>query len=160
MTPARILQVNARPYSRLRFDETELRATFAQLDSLEAFQAPAGELSIVFLTDNELARLHGEFLDDPSPTDVITFPGDADMDFAGEICVSVDRALTEAPKHQWSFSEELTLYLVHGWLHLAGLDDLDEANRQKMRDGENYCLESLRKNDVIPRFSVDELTDH
>ena len=43
-----------------------------------------GELSIVFLNDSEMAELHGRFLRDPTTTDVITFPGDAKEDFAGD----------------------------------------------------------------------------
>lgn len=150
----RILQINAQQYSRLAVDEGSLERAFATLDAMEEFTAPDGELSLVFLTDDELAQIHADFLDDPSPTDVITFPGDDDMDFAGEICVSVDRALSEAPAQGWSFAEELTLYLVHGWLHLAGLDDLDEESRSEMRVAEKLCIERLKTLRAMPIFEL------
>ncbi|WP_309384794.1 rRNA maturation RNase YbeY [Cerasicoccus frondis] len=150
----RILQINAQQYSRLTVDEGSLERCFALLDGWDAFTAPDGELSLVFLSDDELAQIHADFLDDPSPTDVITFPGDTEMDFAGEICVSVDRARDEAPKHDWSFGDELTLYLVHGWLHLAGYDDLDDAARAAMRDAEKLCLNRLKSEGAMPIFSL------
>lgn len=150
----RILQINALPSSRLTLDEEALRRCFATLDEWDAFEAPDGELSLVFMDDSELARLHEQFFDDPTVTDVITFPGDPEMDFAGEICVSVSRALDEAPRQGWSFSEELTLYLVHGWLHLAGEDDLDDAPRLSMRAAEQRCLDRLRKAGAMPQFSM------
>ncbi|WP_309398817.1 rRNA maturation RNase YbeY [Cerasicoccus maritimus] len=150
----RILQINAQQYSRLAVNEPSLERCFAQLDGWKAYHAPDGELSLVFLTDDELAQIHDDFLDDPTPTDVITFPGDAEMDFAGEICVSVDRAISEAPKHGWSFAEELTLYLVHGWLHLAGHDDLDDEARAEMRKAEKLCLERLKSMDAMPSFTL------
>lgn len=148
----RILQASALSSSRLRFDEHSLRRCFAVLDALDGFHAPRGELSVVFLDDDALARLHADFLDDPSPTDVITFPGDADMDFAGEICVSADRARLEAERQGWSPAEELTLYLVHGWLHLAGYDDLDDESRVAMRAAEQTCLAALRAESAFPSF--------
>ena len=53
---------------------------------------------------------------------VVTATGAFDPAFgtAGEICVSADTAATYARTQARDFSAELTLYLVHGWLHLAG----------------------------------------
>ncbi len=149
----RILQINALPSSGVIVDEGALCRCFEVLDCWGAYPAPDGELSLVFMSDPELAELHGEYCDDPSVTDVITFPGDAEMDFAGEICVSADRARIEAPRQGWSVSEELTLYLVHGWLHLAGEDDLDDESRASMREAEKRCLARLREFDAIPGFA-------
>ena len=95
-----------------------------------------GELSLVFLTDPALAQLHADFLDDPTPTDVITFEGDAAHGTAGEICVSVDTAAAYARRHGRDFGGELLLYVVHGWLHLAGYDDLRPERKRVMRRAE------------------------
>jgi len=113
---------------------------------------PPGELSIAFLTDAALAGLHGRFLKDPSATDVITFAGDPAQGQAGEICVSVDAARAFAQEHRRNFSEELTLYLVHGWLHLAGHDDLQPARKRRMRAAEARALRRLRAAGAVPRF--------
>jgi probable rRNA maturation factor len=122
---------------------------------------PPGELSLAFLTAAALARLHGKFLGDPSATDVITFagapaPGPAPTEpgLAGEICVSADAARAFAQKHGRDFSEELTLYVVHGWLHLAGHDDQRPAQKRRMRAAESRALRLLRAAGAVPRFSL------
>ena len=115
---------------------------------------PPGELSLAFLTDPALARLHATFLADASKTDVITFAGDPASGLAGEICLSADAARTFAAKHGRDFSEELTLYLVHGWLHLAGHNDLLPANKKRMRAAEARALAVLHARQKIPRFGI------
>jgi probable rRNA maturation factor len=115
---------------------------------------PPGEISLAFLTDRALAQLHADFLADPTPTDVITFPGDETGELAGEICVSVDRAAVEAKGRRRPFALELTLYVVHGWLHLAGLDDLTPGGRRAMRRGERRLLAALKKNLALPDFRL------
>jgi probable rRNA maturation factor len=49
---------------------------------------------------------------------------------------------------------ELTLYLVHGWLHLAGLDDLTPRGRRAMRSGERRLLAALRRARAQPDFTL------
>lgn len=155
MSPRAIAIANRHP--RLRVDRRQVRRAFAVLDagrdSLGA-AAPAGELSIVFLTDAALARLHGEFLGDPALTDVITFAGSPLLGTAGEICVSADAAVRFARSRGRDFSAELTLYLVHGWLHLAGYDDLAPAKKRVMRRAETRALRLLSRAGAIPKFSL------
>ncbi|MBA4138633.1 MAG: rRNA maturation RNase YbeY [Opitutus sp.] len=115
---------------------------------------PPGELSLVFLTDAALAALHADFMNDPSTTDVITFEGDATAGLAGEICVSADTAAAYAREHGRDFATELTLYLVHGWLHLAGYDDLRPAKKRRMRAAEARALKILSAHAAIPGFRV------
>jgi probable rRNA maturation factor len=115
--------------------------------------SPAGELSLVFLTDPALAQLHADFLADPTVTDVITFEGDPTAGTAGEICVSVDAALRQVGPRR-DFSAELTLYLVHGWLHLAGYDDLVPAKKRMMRRAEARAMRVLEVTNTVPRFSL------
>jgi probable rRNA maturation factor len=131
---------------------------------------PPGELSIAFLTDPALAKIHADFMDDPTATDVITFEGDTAAGLAGEICVSADTAaryvgllesraparprLGGSPTLQQSFATELALYVVHGWLHLAGYDDLQPAKKRRMRAAEARAMELLRARDAIPAFRL------
>jgi len=115
---------------------------------------PPGELSLVFLTDPALAQIHADFMDDPSATDVITFEGDAATGLAGEVCVSADTARDYAREHGHDFATELTLYLVHGWLHLAGYDDLRPAKKRRMRAAEARALKILRSHAAIPEFRL------
>ena len=75
-----------------------------------------GVLSVVFLNEEEHSKIHGDFLQDYRPTDVITFPADPENELVGEICISVDQAMEEAESRNQSFTKELSLYLIHGWL--------------------------------------------
>ena len=138
----------------LVYDEAQVFGLFAFLDAIDGLSVPNGELSVVFLSDAELADLHSRFLDDPSVTDVITFPGDESDGMAGEICVSVDRALEVAGSNPEAFSAELSLYLIHGWLHLAGYDDLEEEARALMHARQDEVLRSARDAASLPAFEV------
>lgn len=157
MPPREILIANRHP--RLRLNRRAVARVIHLLDaSLSAFRlspsaVPAGELSLVFLTDPALARLHADFLADPTPTDVITFEGDPAQGTAGEICVSADAALRQTGKRR-DFSSELTLYLVHGWLHLAGYDDLQPAKKRRMRRAESQAMKLLRAARAMPTFTL------
>ncbi len=85
------------------------------------------EISIV--DDPTIARVHADYLSDPSVTDVITFPhGDG----LGEILVSIDTAIRQAVDFQEPWSRELFRYMVHGLLHLQGYLDADPADRELM----------------------------
>lgn len=98
-----------------------------------------------------MAALHARFLGDPSPTDVITFPGDPLADTAGEICVCADVARDYAAAHGHEFARELALYLVHGYLHLAGEDDTTAGARRRMRAAEKVAMAVLDAADAWPR---------
>lgn len=150
----------ANRHPRLRVDHRAVQRMMATLQTHHATLASsrsilraAGELSVVFLTDAALAKLHGDFLGDPSNTDVITFEGDPALGSVGEICVSADTAAAYAREHAGDFSRELTLYLVHGWLHLAGYDDLEPGKKRVMRRAESRAMRLLEKSGDLPRFA-------
>jgi probable rRNA maturation factor len=91
---------------------------------------------------------------DPSATDVITFGGDRAHGTAGEICVSADAARRSAGPGAGRLSRELTLYLVHGWLHLAGYDDRDPAATRSIRGAEARAMRLLTRSAAVPRFGL------
>lgn len=160
---------NSRPvkvycgHAKLRFTRPAVAAAIHALDAAAApatdcnrgtWHLAAGEISIAFLTDAALARLHGDFMADPSTTDVITFPAaQAGHGEAGEVCISVDTANAYAAQHDHAFAEELTLYLVHGYLHLSGYDDRTPATRKQMRGAERRAIAALRSAKKMPEFA-------
>ncbi len=174
--PAQRSVAIANHHPRLRLDRRAVTRAIHLLDSEFAKSkienrkskipaAPAGELSLVFLTDAALAQLHADFLADPTPTDVITFEGNPALGTAGEICVSADAALRHlAPRRRPTlssqlsalnrFSTELTLYLVHGWLHLAGFDDLVPKKKRAMRRAEARAMRILTRAGAVPKFTL------
>lgn len=91
------------------------------------------EIEVSLISDAEIARVHGEFLQDPTPTDVITF-------HHGEILISTETAARQAVEHGQTFDHELALYIVHGLLHLAGWDDHDPAEARAMAETQQRIL--------------------
>lgn len=139
--------------ARLDFDESAVGALFAFLDAeVDRWQIPDGDLSIQFVDEAICRRLHNDFFGDPEVTDVMTFPGDPGDAHAGDLAICPAHAVDSAIAHGLSFSEEVTLYLVHGWLHLAGLDDRSEATVPAMREAEAVLMNRLRENKSIPNF--------
>ncbi len=81
------------------------------------------ELNIV--DDETITDIHAEFLDDPTPTDVITFQ-------YGEIFVSLDTTERYATQHGVAVEEELLRYLIHGLVHLHGYLDATPEQRAEL----------------------------
>lgn len=100
------------------------------------------EISIYFVGDRNICRLHKEFFNDPSPTDCITFPVDAT--YLGDLFICPAAAIRYDCHHPY---KETLLYLVHGILHLLGYDDLEPIKRRTMRKMEKKCMDHLKKLD-------------
>lgn len=82
-------------------------------------------IEVTFLDDDEMARLHGEFLGDATTTDVITFDH-------GELLIGVETAERQSLEFETSIHQEIALYGIHGMLHLAGFDDRDSLEAKLM----------------------------
>ena len=94
------------------------------------------ELEVSVVDEQTLAKIHGDFCEDPSATDVITFPH-------GEILASVDAATSRAEEFRKDEKGELLLYLIHGLLHLAGFDDREEEERKLMHETQEVIWQEL-----------------
>tara|TARA_B100000212_G_scaffold342517_1_gene330159 strand:+ start:943 stop:1335 length:393 start_codon:yes stop_codon:yes gene_type:complete len=127
---------------------------FAILDEFGGFDPPPGEISIAFVSKIEISRIHDVFMQNDSPTDVITFSGDPDNGTAGEICVCPALAQSYAKENDKNFAEELTLYLTHGYLHLCGFKDIVDDDKIEMRNAEKVALERLVEQCAMPNFSL------
>lgn len=95
------------------------------------------EVEISLVSDESIAKVHGEFLADPTPTDVITFQH-------GEILISLDTAMRQAAENSEPYEREVTRYIVHGLLHLAGWDDREEAERKAMHEVQERILAAVQ----------------
>jgi probable rRNA maturation factor len=129
---------------------------FRSVEASEAFPISEGELSVVFVSDKTIGQIHDDFMGDPSATDVITFPANTEMESAGEIIVSVDHARRRSEELGEPFSRELSLYLLHGWLHLAGYDDRNDRDRAAMRIAEQEALAILDQANEGREFQLTE----
>lgn len=138
--------------SRWPVDADRLREAAAA--ALRAQGVARATLSVAVVDDAAMHALNRRFLDHDYPTDVLSFPLEVGPDrLDGEIVVSADTAAAQAARYGWSPADELVLYVVHGALHLAGHDDHAPAAREKMRECERACLQSLG---LHPRSDDDE----
>jgi|GEM_PF-236682 len=109
-------------------------------------------INIAIVDDVEIARLNQKHLHLARSTDVLSFDlsGDHDTDsdasddprrrVEGQVVVSIETARREANRRQHSFEAELALYVVHGVLHLTGLDDATPRQAKRMHAIEEQVL--------------------
>jgi probable rRNA maturation factor len=91
--------------------------------------------------DRELQRLNREFLGKDYPTDVLSFPSGSKDGPLGEIAISADRAREQAGEFGHGVNEEIQILMLHGVLHLLGLDH--ERDRGRMRRAETKWRKAL-----------------
>jgi probable rRNA maturation factor len=112
--------------------DTEGLAALAR-EALVGEGAADSELSVSFVTEDEMADLHLRYLDEEGPTDVLSFPQEDDASegprLLGDVVIAPSVAARNHPEDP---SGELRLLLVHGILHLLGHDHDDEAERAAM----------------------------
>ncbi len=96
-----------------------------------------GEMTCLVSDDAELQRLNKQFRGKDYATDVLSFPEDG----GGEIAISFDRATAQAAEMGHSVDEELRILMLHGVLHLNGLDH--ETDKGEMRRTEECWRKKL-----------------
>lgn len=109
----------------------------------ERLKAPEiQELSIVWLDDPQMAISNWQFLRHKGPTDILTFDY---HNGTAEILISLDTAGREARQRRRKLEQELTLYIAHGMLHLAGIGDKTPSQRRRMRQEEKWLIYKIQK---------------
>ena len=96
---------------------------------------PSAELSLSFVTDEEMSDLHERFTGEPGPTDVLSFPLDDDDRDEGGVRILGDVVIAPAvaaANNPTDPSGELRLLVVHGILHLLGHDHHEDGDRAEM----------------------------
>ncbi len=131
----------------VRLDRRALRAFAARLRE----QVTKGRTFTCLISrDAELQRLNREFLNKDYPTDVLSFPSGSDDGLLGEIAISLDRARSQAAEHGHTAGDEIRILMLHGILHLMGMDH--ERDHGQMRRAETRWRKLLElPNGLIER---------
>ena len=131
---------------RIFYDEAGLRLTgWRKLvkvirSIVEEENRIAGNISFIITGDREIKRINVEFLGHDYCTDVITFNYNKEEVVAGEIYISKDTVAVNAKEFCVSVQDELKRVIIHGVLHLTGMDDSTDEERQKMHEAEEKWL--------------------
>lgn len=135
--------------------------------TLQIEQVASAVLSVSVVDNKTIQQINREHLQHDYPTDVISFQLNFTLDLnaqngrpaelraagamiEGEIIASAEMAAEMASLGQWTAMSELTLYVIHGVLHICGYDDLSAADKSTMRTRERAILNDLGLNPVYP----------
>ncbi len=106
----------------------------------EQLNLPIQNLNIIFTDDQSLYKMHKEFLNDDTYTDVITFNLGTSAAIEGEIYISLDRAEDNASNYNVPLNHEIFRLIIHACLHLYGYEDKIENDRILMKKKEESIL--------------------
>jgi metalloprotein, YbeY family len=107
----------------------------------QTYGKKVGEVGYMFVNDEKILEINNEYLGHDYYTDVITFDYDEDDVVNGDIVISLDTVRTNAELFDKAFEDELYRVIIHGILHLCGLNDKGPGEREIMEKAENKALE-------------------
>ena len=102
-----------------------------------------GDINIILCDDPSILEINNQFLGHDYYTDIITFDYTEENVINGELYISIDTVRSNAHEYGQSFPDELHRVIIHGILHLCGLDDHCDEDIKEMREAENLSLEKL-----------------
>ena len=104
-----------------------------------------GEIGYLFVNDEKILECNRDYLGHDYYTDIITFDYDEGSQINGDIVISLDTVHTNAEKFGKTYEEELYRVIIHGILHLCGINDKGPGEREIMEDNEDKALLLLRE---------------
>lgn len=102
-----------------------------------------GEIGYMFVDDEKILEVNREYLGHDYYTDIITFDYDEDDVINGDLVISLDTVRTNAEQFGKTYDEELHRVIIHGILHLCGINDKGPGEREIMEEAENRALSFL-----------------
>lgn len=117
------------------------RDTSAWIKAVAAsYGRKVGEIGYLFVDDEKILEVNREYLGHDYYTDVITFDYDEDDTVSGDIVISLDTVRSNAQLFGKTYEEELYRVIIHGILHLCGINDKGPGEREIMEAAENKAL--------------------
>lgn len=107
---------------------------------VSSYGKSAGEVSIIFTSDNYILEINNQYLNHNYFTDIITFDYSTKSIIEGDIYISVDTVMSNSKKFHTSFNEEILRVIIHGILHLVGFKDKTTKEKLEMRRNEDLAL--------------------
>lgn len=130
----------------VRMPDIKKRFTSKWIKAVAAtYGRKVGEVGYMFVNDEKILECNRQYLGHDYYTDVITFDYDEGDVLNGDIVISLDTVRTNAEKFGKEYDEELHRVIIHGILHLCGINDKGPGEREIMEDNENKALALLEQ---------------
>ena len=124
-----------------RMPNIKKRPTTAWIRSVAAtYGKKVGDVNYIFCNDERILEVNREYLQHDYYTDIITFDYCEDDIISGDLFISLDTVRTNAEMVGATYEQELHRVIIHGILHLCGINDKGEGEREIMEAAENRAL--------------------
>ena len=110
----------------------------------ESYGRKVGEIGYMFVDDAKILAVNNNYLGHDYYTDIITFDYDEGDTINGDLVISLDTVRTNAVQFGKDYDEELHRVIIHGVLHLCGINDKGPGKREIMEANENKALALLK----------------
>lgn len=117
------------------------RDTSAWIKKVAAtYNRKVGDIGYLFCDDEKILEVNREYLQHDYYTDIITFDYDEDDVISGDLVISLDTVRSNAELFNKTYEEELYRVIIHGILHLCGINDKGPGEREIMEAAEDKAL--------------------
>ena len=113
-------------------------------DVAASYNRQVGEVGYLFCNDEKILEVNQQYLGHDYYTDIITFDYDEGDVINGDIVISLDTVRSNAAQQGTAYMDELHRVIIHGILHLCGINDKAPGEREIMEAAENKALELFR----------------
>lgn len=111
----------------------------------EKYGHKLGDIAYIFCSDEHILEVNKQYLQHDYYTDIITFDYTEEKKISGDLFISLDTVKTNAEKFGAEYDTELHRVIIHGILHLCGINDKGPGEREIMEKNENEALELLKE---------------
>lgn len=109
----------------------------------ETYGKKVGEIAYIFCSDEKILEVNRQYLQHDYYTDIITFDYTSGDKISGDLFISLDTVKTNSEAFNTPYNEELHRTIIHGILHLCGINDKGPGEREIMEENENRALAIL-----------------
>lgn len=125
----------------VKMPKIKKRETTAWIKAVaKSYGRRVGEVGYMFVNDDKILEVNREYLGHNYYTDVITFDYDEDDVVSGDVVISLDTVASNAHLFNKTYEDELYRVIIHGILHLCGINDKGPGEREQMEAAENKAL--------------------
>lgn len=125
----------------VKMPKIKKRETTAWIKAVaKSYGRRVGEVGYMFVNDDKILEVNREYLGHDYYTDVITFDYDEEDVVSGDVVISLDTVASNAHLFNKTYEEELYRVIIHGILHLCGINDKGPGEREQMEAAENKAL--------------------